>query len=172
MSVFGADSPSTATDNRQASAGAASPNLHSTNGTAYGDNSLAVAGYGQYQGAGSIKNQGNNNRVTLPGGVDFTGAKLDKGSTLVINQSDPAVLQHVLDNATAISQQSTQSIADYLTKSSQASAASEDKVLQELSTLSESKQTDGQSQVNNTVLYIVGGLFVAIVAIAYLFRRK
>ncbi|MGZ5544788.1 MAG: hypothetical protein ACXWIU_08940, partial [Limisphaerales bacterium] len=152
-----------------ASSGAASPNNRGVGAGAFGDNSKALNVAASYQESGSIQNRGNNNRVILSGAVDLTNSK---GASVVIQQSDPVVLQHILDSATAIAAQSSQSIAGYLTQASQASAASQDKVLSELSTLAESKQTDGQSNVNKTVLYIVGGLFAAAVVIAYFFRRK
>lgn len=138
-----------------------------------GQNAVNVAGYGQYK-----KNEA--------GVYDLSNLK---NSTVSITQSDPEVLKSALAKVSELAQLQSATLSEYLkqynenfdeylskqTETASAAAQSQsglvEKFLGKVSELAESKQTEGESGRNKTVLYVVLGLFLAAAAVL-IFRRR
>ncbi|MBC8002339.1 MAG: hypothetical protein H7X97_07095 [Opitutaceae bacterium] len=92
--------------------------------------------------------------------------------------SDPAVTANAFNAIAGLTEGFNASLASVLDKANQSTAATTaasganlDKVLASLAPLAESKQTEGASGQNKTVLYIVVAIAIAIAA-AFIFRKK
>lgn len=157
MGAFGTDSTSNSYDERQQTSGAASPNVRGANPIAFGDSSLSV---------------GAKSNFALPGGSNLSNVTIGRGGSLTVTQSDPAVLQHIVDSVNEASNANADTIGAYLDKVTEAQSQGQDKTLAALAGLAQNQQTGGLDGVNKIVLYVVLSIVLGAVAVAYAFRRK
>lgn len=119
------------------------------------DGADAAANYGGGASAtGNALAIGTKGTYTSPGGYNLAGVKINKGGTLTIQQSDPNIALAI----TKLSEQSaagTEAASANYAQISESNAGLFDKIFGKLGELSESKQTDGKSGENKTVLYVI-----------------
>ena len=139
----------------------------------------SVNDQGQLVGKSAKVAQGQSNLTdigkggTLATGNTITFGAIAKGATVNLTTTSPELLGHLSDLAENTSANFSQ-VIDSINTASAAGAASQkgllDGVFEKLTDLAESKQTDGASGQNKTVLYVVIAIVVAVVV--YFFGKK
>jgi hypothetical protein len=136
------------------------------------DSGVAVGARGKLQ-TGGYSQQGNNNKIAQGKTVNqLSNVNLQKGASVTFNQTDADLLKQAIDATTSLASGTSTSLAGYLDKVNAATTDTGDKVLSALSSLAESKQTEGASNANRIVLFVVVSIVVGVVAIFGFLRRK
>ena len=133
--------------------------------------------------SGEATSQGGQNTKNLSGSVDASGGSGTVGGTgftfggygnnlsgATISSSDPEVVKAALESVSKLGDAYNANLSDLVSKTSDNSNSLLSGVLDSLAKLTESKNTEGQSSVNRTILYVA--LAIAAVFGIWFWRRR
>ena len=163
--LFSSTSSSQTSDSRQQASSSGQAVQQGGAASSASAGALQLTGYSDYAGQG-----GTTSRTSISGSKDVT---------LVNQSSDPDVLKSLISAAQNIFTNATKTVTDTLQSSNNAAASAAESnagtlgtVTSMLGSLAESKQTGGQSNTQQFLLYLFlgGGALAAV--IFYLWRKK
>lgn len=107
-------------------------------------------------------------KLLTPGAFDLSGTT----GNVTITSSDAEVFGKALDAIQASNAGFSSSLTDLLDKTTSTATQQLDKVLAQLTPLAESKQTEGASGQNKSVLTLAGLALAAVLFLAWLLSRR